>query len=350
MKNDATMVDFFAFFGTPLARGGMILISVSAAVLLFFYCIIQAHRYPESISIPSWSRLKNIGQSKLTQLTIFIPFIGSLIMFNSTVIDYLSISVDAVKLWTGSHDSSSTAKLITLNRITIIYFGLCLIGTSAFFYSILAPEEIRKYDQVGDFVSVQSPLVTRARIGSLTSKLANQYLEALGPDEFVGIRGPQGTIQRFFSQYRQALKYLGYPEIERESFHSIFNQIAWNSNSETYTDNEENTENERLINPSSSDEEWKRGMMTATGEINVDRVAEIIRNRIRVWRGYWSSFDDEAMNHIQDLLVLNYSVSNHRRPAARLLISIGYGLGFFILSLSTLETFVLIAGGLTGLR
>ncbi|MGL4243570.1 MAG: hypothetical protein ACRCTI_20855, partial [Beijerinckiaceae bacterium] len=83
----------------------------------------------------SWSNLKNIGSSRIVQLSIAAPFIGYAILFNEHTYKLLDeIPYGIVK---GDY---------RLKNVYFLYFGLTLMGFSTLIYNIFAPEEVKLYD------------------------------------------------------------------------------------------------------------------------------------------------------------------------------------------------------------
>src|SRR4051794_39106992 len=81
----------------------------------------------------SWSSIRRIGQSRLLTLTIIVPFLGSVILFNQAVVDLLSISPEVVRRWfhlasERSDEAKATAHTLTLSRLYFVYFGLSFLG------------------------------------------------------------------------------------------------------------------------------------------------------------------------------------------------------------------------------
>ncbi len=46
------------------------------------------------IAMLPWSSIRRIGQSRLLSLTIVVPFLGSLLLFNQHVVELLTLSPD----------------------------------------------------------------------------------------------------------------------------------------------------------------------------------------------------------------------------------------------------------------
>jgi hypothetical protein len=62
---------------------------------------------------PTWSTLRTIGQSRVLSLTILVPFVGYLILFNEHVLSLLT-------LWPELFGGADAI----VGRLYFIYFGL----------------------------------------------------------------------------------------------------------------------------------------------------------------------------------------------------------------------------------
>ena len=120
-----------------------------------------------------WTALRPVGNSVIVKLTILIPAIGYLIIFNNKLVGY----VDLVREVSGFDASSG---LSVPPRLFQIYFGLCFVAIASAIYSLACPSIIKRYpsaidlgaatrDSVGDFGYT---IVERE---VLSSEYADQY-------------------------------------------------------------------------------------------------------------------------------------------------------------------------------
>jgi hypothetical protein len=71
---------------------------------------------------PKWSLLRTVGNLTAVRLTILIPLVGYLIIFNANVVKYLDLAKEFVGISSHHFDSGVSAKLL------LIYFGLCALA------------------------------------------------------------------------------------------------------------------------------------------------------------------------------------------------------------------------------
>lgn len=115
-------------------------------------------------SLPRWSRLREAGNSNLVQLTILIPLIGYLIIFNEQVASYLEL----IKEVSGGQ---AVEGLSVSPRLLLIYFGLCLISFGAILYRRYCPIEIKRYGSSTEFVGGDGPNVGSAGYQAMESEV-----------------------------------------------------------------------------------------------------------------------------------------------------------------------------------
>lgn len=92
-----------------------------------------------------WSSLNKIGNSKLSQSTILIPFIPY-------IIDILNANLPS-----GVNVSGATLNL------KLIYFGLFFFASGSVVYVLFCPPTIRRYPEVVDYLDQQLKYVKKQR-------------------------------------------------------------------------------------------------------------------------------------------------------------------------------------------
>lgn len=116
-------------------------------------------------SLPRWSRLREAGNSNLVQLTILIPLIGYLIIFNEQVARYLELIREV------SGSQVRVEGLSVSPRLLLIYFGLCLISFGAILYRRYCPIEIKRYGSSTEFVGGDGPNVGSIGLQAMESEV-----------------------------------------------------------------------------------------------------------------------------------------------------------------------------------
>lgn len=252
--------------------------------------------------LPKWSGLRSLGQSRLVALTALVPFIGSFILFNQYIVDFITISPKLVGHWLNLSDQAAVgeSQSFTLNRLVLTYFGLIGVGLASFLFALFCPTQIKKNASVFEHVESEKSLVTPARTVILVSEAVNDYLFCYGEEEK---RGPE------------FLRELAYPFELVMLFEQVIRQISM-----------------------ASIEGIDADIYSLNGNIYIDKVARVLSVQRRAERSVWGSFHSEAQNYSTDLLSLNYEAKDHAKPILRGIVAGLYAIGFSILFFPTALT------------
>ncbi|HEV7267250.1 MAG TPA: hypothetical protein VGN83_20395 [Falsiroseomonas sp.] len=275
-----------------------------------------------------WSALRSLGQSRLLALTVLAPFLGTLILFNEQMIDWLLLSPTLAGCWgTVTEEARAASRAITLSRLEITYFGLVFLGSGSFLFNVFCPIEIKRHSTVSEFIGDERPLVTAPRTGLLVTALAECYLRNCGIAERTGPR---------------FLREMAYPREAALLFEAVFTEIA---EGEVALDDGHSESSGRVDDPDHD----LHVMRAMNGNIIPENVARRVAAQRRVDKAFWATFHAAAQAHVFDMLALRYMNLDRSRPALRLIISICYALGFALLFVPTIKTFINISGRVGGL-
>lgn len=281
------------------------------------------HRAIAGLSkVPTWTRLNTLGQSKLVSLTILIPFLGSLLLFNQQLIDFLSIAPELIVRSTRRADqvANEASRAATLTRLYFTYFGLSMLGIGSFLFIIFCPQEIRNYENIHSYIDAEQPRLTRARLGLLLYYVAEDHIANTTQS---GEQGPW---------YRE----MAYPNELYSLFYRVFTAIFM-----------------RVTNDDpdiiQSDDNFDGSpFFTHRGNVDVRAVADILWSDRQVDRAIGESFADKAMDNLVDVLTMRYIALDCSRPILRIVVNISYGLGFAILFIPTVSTFFAVLQNVLG--
>jgi hypothetical protein len=107
-----------------------------------------------------WSRLRWVGNSVAARLTILIPLVGYLIIFNERLLSYSNLSV---RLF-GQIEPVSW-------RLLIVYFGLVLIAIGSVLFAIFCPLELKIYASANQFIQAEEPSMSELRMQLIEQSL-----------------------------------------------------------------------------------------------------------------------------------------------------------------------------------
>jgi hypothetical protein len=102
-------------------------------------------------------------------MTVVIPVIGYLVIFNQYFIDYMA-------LWQPVSHGVSTplegAAASNIWRLIIIYYGLIFVAFGSLIYHFWCPLEIKQYASSEDYISIVVPNITDAVYNKICGALS----------------------------------------------------------------------------------------------------------------------------------------------------------------------------------
>jgi hypothetical protein len=135
---------------------------------------------------PTWSSVRAIGNSVYVRLTVLIPLIGYLIIFNANVVHYLQLAKEFVGLQNQPESAVST-------RLLLIYFGLTSLAGGSAIYSLFCPWQVRHYgtsaayvggerEHIGDFGMEEiEDLLRNSKYQDRYKRIRDRYERIGGP-------------------------------------------------------------------------------------------------------------------------------------------------------------------------
>jgi hypothetical protein len=100
-----------------------------------------------------WTRLRAIGNAPIVKLTIAIPLIGYLVLFNENLLHYMELSRELFGHNRDPPNGVGTAEAYVSWRLLLLYFGLCLVAVASALYGWYCPDEIKLYQLSTDYVA-----------------------------------------------------------------------------------------------------------------------------------------------------------------------------------------------------
>lgn len=271
-----------------------------------------------SLQYISWSTIRRIGQSRILALTIIVPFLGSLLLFNQYVVDLLTISPNLVQRWFHIADAnpSETAQRITFARLYYVYFGLSLLGMGSALFALFCPLDVKSYASPIEYIREEAPLLSPARIELMIPTIAYQFSHWLGDEP----NTERGLLQR-----------LGEPH----DFISLFSMIL----SEAYRKLPHDDQGE--IDPE-GDLEQDHPYEDFRGRPDPPKIAYTIHSGARIQEGFVQSLFEILTGtfYRNDIMTLHYMSQDHSKPLVRLIVSGFYAAGFILLLIPTAITFL----------
>ncbi|MCK1328637.1 hypothetical protein IVB57_09570 [Bradyrhizobium sp. CW9] len=117
-----------------------------------------------------WSALNAVSKSPSARMTILIPLIGYLIIFNDKVAEYLRLNPQLQSL---EHASNSLSP-----RLMVVYIGLCAMAVGVALYKIFCPGEVSYYTTSSAYVRGDGPGIKDFVFEEIENKLRASVLNA----------------------------------------------------------------------------------------------------------------------------------------------------------------------------
>jgi len=272
----------------------------------------------------------------MLSLTIVVPFLGSLLLFNQHVVDLLTLSPDLVRRWMklSVEASEVMARQLTLSRLYYVYFGLTFLGVGSALFAMFCPQIVKNYASSIGCVQAESSLVTGSRIALIVSDVSLSYAQWLDEEHFVA-RLPStirqlGLPDDFFNLCSVALV-----EVFSDLPSELFEHNP--STSAPQASSQQASASERSGPINDPDEPF----YDRRGQPAPDRIALALVSGRRRIQWFVRAFHKEAGSekHRNDMLALHYMALDNTRPRLRILVAFFYGLGFALLAIPTVITF-----------
>jgi len=116
-----------------------------------------------------WTALRAIGNSTAVKMTIFIPVIGYMVLFNEYILHYLALSSH---IFGSTEIQSSSQEAHVSWRLVLLYFGFCFLAGGAAIYQFFCPAEVKEFGTPIDYISAMRPQMGDVMFGRLESTLS----------------------------------------------------------------------------------------------------------------------------------------------------------------------------------
>jgi hypothetical protein len=95
-------------------------------------------------SLLTWSKLRRVGNSSAAKVTILLPLVGYLIIFNKNVADFLHLASQFV----GAPDTPFGVA----PKLMLVYVGMCAIALGVVTFGSCCPAEVKAYGHPTPYV------------------------------------------------------------------------------------------------------------------------------------------------------------------------------------------------------
>lgn len=255
-----------------------------------------------------WSTLAKVGSLPVIRLTVLVPLVGIVLLFNEQVVTLLSLSQAFLKDIGVSEGSD-----FSINNLYFTYFGLCFLGVGSVVFAFCCPEDINGSGKLMDYVI--------ASANARNSVLAKNNLEVVLYFYYKYLRDDTGC------QHKQSPEYPKHLDTDFQNLMQALSNAAQRDDCEDLSPYPE---------------------ITATGYPNYHSVAEALKKRTAAHKVYWIPLWDAAPSVGEDIAFLKFKTLDYSMFWARISISVLYFFGFIILSVPTVKVFFLVIGHVFG--
>ncbi|WP_441232591.1 hypothetical protein [Bradyrhizobium sp. 1200_D9_N1_1] len=281
-----------------------------------------------------WSAIRRIGHSRLLSLTIAIPFLGSLLLFNQYVVDVLTLSPDLVRRWVNIPESGAAeaARQLTLSRLYYVYFGLTFLGFGSALFTLFCPQMVKDYASPTECVQAESAIVTPSRIALSVSAISTHYLVWSGDDPLT---------YKMSDFVRRAGWPIDFTNLCYVAILEVFNDVP----PALFPAREESPPTESTQSDDASSLNPDEPFYDLEGRPDPIAIAQSLVSGRRLVQWFVRAFGKAAATegHRNDMLTLHYMALDHSEPRLRLLVCLFFAIGFALLAIPTVLTFVRLA-------
>lgn len=246
----------------------------------------------------NWSSLSSIGNSHIAKLTILMPIIGYLILFNENVVDLLRTVIPL----NGFQADKGILEYLHSKALYFLYFGLLIFGVGVALYNINVPRQIKKFPYVEDYiVSMEGIGTSNLIIGSFNNVLRMYF---------------QNNDAESQSSMFDADS-IGFPSDARDDLHRIIEEIFRNMDVDDDTD-------------WPAEDRLGSRFFTGSGYIMTDAIMEVILSGRRIDQAFRYQAYAEAEERSKDIFYIEHKALEYTSPKTRLVILFLYILGMLM--------------------
>lgn len=260
-----------------------------------------------------WSSLRAIGRSSLGRLTILMPFVGYLIVFNPSFVSFFQSVVPHEELiapaWLLSAHSA---------RLSFLYFGLLALGIGIGAFTLTVPEQIRNSSSAADYISEMERVWSPALVRTIFEDIIQRYLRLHDEDDahpIFGTASPSFTYKP--SSYLHELV----AAIFRDSGLPYFPEDLYEHDL-----------------PGTMVMGTPYYFSTAAGHVLTDKIMQVTTSSRLSDRTFARVMAEGAVERRKEVFYLDYFSSDFQRYPIRILLASLFVIGFALLLVPTITT------------
>lgn len=262
----------------------------------------------------TWSSLSGIGNSRLAQLTVLMPVIGYLVLFNSQI----SLWFETVIPQRLSTETPSIWETLFENNLLYLYLGLLMFGLAVTLFNIAAPSQIRRFPATEDYIHSMVAIATKnVVIGSFLN--VHQAFEARLSGEG---QSPMHEGQS-----------VAFPGDLQES---LFRLVDSTFHENIVIANEHDSWNESI----------GERYFTGSGYLQTDVVLQDMTSGARVLFAFRELMLQGISKYPNDVFYLEHHMLENSRPMLRALVFVMFAIGMMLTAFPTFLTTMIVLSSL----
>ncbi|MEO9649862.1 MAG: hypothetical protein ABJG04_07640 [Roseobacter sp.] len=239
-----------------------------------------------------------------------MPFVGYLIVFNTTLSDYFSTILPAAL----GNETADFWTFLYSRNLYFLYFGLLFFGSGVALFNVAAPPQIRRFPVVESYISAMGTIKTPSLVIVSFEKVIEMYFDNLHGEE----RSP------LFSSTR-----IGFPYDVNADLHRFVESL--------YLAIDLSQEDSELAG-SLFEESFRSG----SGYILTDEILETAYSGNRVVKILQKQLLDESVAHPNDVFYLEHRALDYTQGLTRIAVFLFYATGSVLLVLPSIVTSIVI--------
>ncbi|MGX1259837.1 hypothetical protein [Sinorhizobium fredii] len=263
-----------------------------------------------------WSTLRQFGNLPLMRAVMFAPVIAYLILFNDYVFEFLE--------QVSKNIGMNRPEGIGITNVYFLYYGLIFVGVASILYSLSCPASVAGFaDSMAFARGVQETKANTVVMSFFDYVLA----------KFV-----QNAARNYEGESAD------YPEDTRLLTSRMVIEIY-----KTYLENERLTEGPEGKSSGEEDAWWQLHgeFYTGSGYFDSEKIAESVYQGPRIIWAFTEPYRAiAAKSFVADIAVAKYEIDDHSRLVLRILTAFFYNVGFILLLIPSVRTFISISAAM----
>jgi len=246
-----------------------------------------------------------------------MPFIGYLIIFNPSFVEFFQSKIPG-----GIESAPAALSDLHAKRLSFLYFGLLFMGCGIGAYLLAAPEQIRRFPSVSDYISEMEAVWSPALVRNRFDETISRFLKINAGERCHPVYGESHP---------------SFPDLPSGHLHDLVASIYSELPEDAVPDDAVSVEHQGSLVESSP-----YFFISGTGHVLTSNIMEVMHGGRRVDMAFWSQMHQGAISRRKEVFFVEHLALNYHRFGVRLIIAALFLLGFALLFIPTATTSLLV--------